>query len=239
MQPKRIAVVLDIDGTLIDSDSFLTVSRRPHVDAFLDFCFAQCAAVAIWTNASSSWAQSVVDILRDRDGRVRPWAFVWSGSKSTPVWKSRGSLYDGGWWLGDGCHDLHANAPGAKRLGKVFKGRQRAAQGFVPSRTIIIEDTPSNCRHNFGNAVYVPSYELGADGAEADGVLDVLLQYLQHLQHACDDVRSVEKRGWLYDQASWRAPVRVTSDRDRPCACWTCLQPAALQQERREEVPTR
>ena len=131
-----LALVLDIDGTLIDSKHCgTTIVKRPHVDAFLDYCFGSCA-VAIWTNASDAWARAAVDVLRDADGNLRPWAFVWDGNRSRRTCQDWGAFscdYDG---YGGGY------APGMKPLEKVYKSTTRRKLGFTKERSIIVEDTP-------------------------------------------------------------------------------------------------
>lgn len=213
-----LALVLDIDGTLIDSKHCgTTIVKRPHVDAFLDYCFGSCAGVAIWTNASDAWARAAVDVLRDADGNLRPWAFVWDGNRSRRTCQDWGAFscdYDG---YGGGY------APGMKPLEKVYKSTTRRKLGFTKERSIIVEDTPcalarrvagtprpppssrsahlllcpaprENCGRNYGNAVYVPSYEWDG-GMEGDDTLARLAEYLQLLA-AQPDVRLVEKRRW-------------------------------------------
>jgi len=47
---KKISLVLDMDGTLIDERN---KKARPHLEYFLDYCFSNCEAVGLWTAASS------------------------------------------------------------------------------------------------------------------------------------------------------------------------------------------
>ena len=133
-----LALVLDIDGTLIDSDGFGNLSRRPGLDAFLDWCFANCAAVALWTHGSLEWGDFVARLLVDSDGQRRPWAFVWGVERATPHMPTRleGSC------LADAMVDGRQ-----KRLSKVWDASSRRLLGFTRERTLIIEDTPSSeCR---------------------------------------------------------------------------------------------
>ena len=37
---------------------------------------------------------------------------------------------------------------------------------FTKQRTVIVEDTPQNCRYNYGNAIYVPTYKGGISSDE-------------------------------------------------------------------------
>ena len=192
-QCANLALIFDIDGTLVDSDAFGSVIiKRPGVDDLLDWCFANCAAVALWTLASHEWAEAVVDTLRCK-GRRREWAFVWSAERATSVIPTDPNRNDV-----DGL-GLYCGMDRQKRLQKVWSGARRRAQGFVPARTLIVEDTPSNCVRNYGNAIYVPTFE-HTEHAVADNVdatLHALQRYLAHLQSSVLDVRLVEKRCWL------------------------------------------
>ena len=88
-------IVLDIDGTLIDScteeearargiTAFVeTVDddgdcgiKRPFVDAFLTHCFEHFSHVAVWTMASREWADFIITKVLHRE--VEDFAFVWA-----------------------------------------------------------------------------------------------------------------------------------------------------------------
>jgi hypothetical protein len=207
-QKGDLAVVLDIDGTLIDSDRSLNVWKRPGVDAFLDSIFVSCAAVAIWTHAGESWASQVIDTLRDADGKRRPWSFVWCSARGV-VDRRRANDVDAG------CYSSAFSDCYIKPLQKIWKGARRRALGFTPARTLIIEDTPPNCARNYGNAIYVPTYEVDV-AREFDDVLPALAAFIDVLQRRlrCDNasVRSIEKRNWYSDYRGGRF-----------CCCATCL----------------
>lgn len=252
MKPPKLALVLDIDGTLIDStDCDTVIHKRPGVDRFLDDCFAMCKSVAIWTHAGRHWAQIVTqEVLLDADGQQRPWAFVWS-SERVAVYRpiNTSDYYD--------CYGL-VSRDRLKPLLKVWRGRARVELGFTPDDTLIIEDTPLNCKLNYGNAVYVASFS-AAD--TSDDVLPRLSRYLhmlgEQLVSQGTSVRNVEKRWWLHDvpsrliwqtsseatasgasawlpsdgewiQPSWIRASTTASNRHDPvahrrCVCYSCL----------------
>ena len=217
----RLALVLDIDGTLIDSsDCDTVIHKRPDVDAFLDDAFASCAAVAIWTHASSHWAKAVVNCLRDAHGEVRPWAFVWSDERGTwrPTWR-------------DCTDDYYSSGSRIKALRKVWNGAARTAAGFTRERTIIIEDTPSNCSRNYGNAFIVPTF--AHDDAAHDDALPRLSAYLHDLAQQAGrvgGVRHIEKRWWSEDGTAQLQGAAATGfdvrtcAQPRRCVCYQCLQ---------------
>ena len=83
-----------------------------------------------------------------------------------------------------------------KRLRKVWQSAHRRALGFTREQTIIIEDTPSNCSRNYGNALYVHSFRAGNSEKDDLYAAAVLTRYLAHLQRSAPlDVRRIEKRG--------------------------------------------
>ena len=64
---------------------------------------------------------------------------------------------------------------------------------FTRERTLIIEDTPQNCRYNYGNAIYVPTYRGGGRYLETDEVFERLRPYIEQELETCQDVRFVQK----------------------------------------------
>jgi len=168
---SRKGIVLDIDGTLIDSLTDVDIEKglsgrlqptyitsegdaifaRPHLQSFLDFCFDHFLGVGIWTAASRDWAEVVVAHVL---GNHRPWAFVWSSER------------------------LLTGPGSVKPLRKLWKSASRRLQGFQRHSTIIIEDTPKNCVHNYGNSVFVDSFDVTCSDAANDNSLLQLINYL-------------------------------------------------------------
>ena len=99
---NRPFLILDLDETLIYATERdlasppdfrvgpYAVYRRPHLTAFLDFCFA-AFDVAVWTSASHSYASEVVGhIFAGRQLR-----FLWTGHRCTPRFDPEtGERYD-------------------------------------------------------------------------------------------------------------------------------------------------
>ena len=216
-----LCLVLDIDGTLIDSCSAEHaaarglrsehvsppgvgsraggehVFKRPYVDEFLDFVCERFAHVAVWTLASPEWAGFVLAHVLQRP--ISDFAFVWCGDRASKV--SAGTTTGAALAA---KYDLCT--PGmyqhVKDLAKVWKNAAVRAQtgqpGFTRFNTLIVEDTPSNCVRNTGNAIYVPTFTCDDSRATAeDTILRKLCLYLDFLTCTCTNVRSHEKRGWL------------------------------------------
>ena len=63
--------------------------------------------------------------------------------------------------------------------------------GYSLERILFVDDTPSKLARNYGNAIYVRTFE----GAEGDSELPQLLKYLELIRHE-QNYRALEKRGW-------------------------------------------
>lgn len=186
-----LCLVLDIDGTLLSESVPLdcTVAgmrewMRPHLLAFLDFAFESFAAVAIWTAASSQWLNMFLQAVDPRGHRA--WAFTWTGSRCNLSRAQEGHGYS------DGLYPVYSKV---KRLSKVWEHKSLSGLGYSRSSTLIVDNTPDVCRFNYGNAIYIDTFE--DDGS--DNWLLVLTSYLQTLiakHHAGISMRCVEKRGW-------------------------------------------
>lgn len=196
-----LCLVLDIDGTLLSEaandcahaavenvSEQLRAMLRPHLQDFLDAAFASCGAVGLWTAASRDWLHVFLR-LADPE-RQRPWAFTWSADRIS---------------LGLEGHieGLYPVRTKQKRLRKIWRNKALRALGYTPRTTLIVDNTPSVCRHNYGNAIYIKTYGDEEQGEAAtdssDDHLLVLLAYLRELHDkACAGVsmRCVEKRCW-------------------------------------------
>lgn len=71
--------------------------------------------------------------------------------------------------------------------------RKIQRNGFSLDRILAVDDTPQKLERNYGNAIYIRPYQ----GEEEDGELILLARYLSSL-HTCDNVRTLEKRGWRH-----------------------------------------
>lgn len=69
--------------------------------------------------------------------------------------------------------------------------RQR---GLTRWNTLIVEDSPSNCLRNYGNAIYVRPFDILSQ--QRDEELHYLKTYFQRTLHGCANVRQVDKQSW-------------------------------------------
>jgi len=172
---EPILLVLDLDETLLHAsvsglgyesdftDTFYYYYKRPHVDEFLRRA-SKSFRMAIWSSASTSYVlQAAEKILPPIE-----WEFLWGRERNTLAY----------------CAEEHA-----RYHIKDFKKLRK--KGINIERALMIDDTPSKCERNYGNAIYIPAYEGGEDD-----VLPILADYLETLKDV-PNVRKVEKRGWL------------------------------------------
>lgn len=199
LMPKSpLCLVLDIDGTLLAESENVSVETmasllRPNLDEFLDYAFASFSAVAIWTAGSKEWLDAFLEAA-DPDGR-RQWAFTWSYSRISWV-RMEGETPEEPAWQ-------HV-----KRLSKIWKNKALRAQGFSPRTTLIVDNNPSVCLTNYGNAIYIKTYsdvedpsvmKWDGEGDGRDDWLLALMEYLKHLhetQVPGETICHIDKRGW-------------------------------------------
>jgi len=184
-------IVLDIDGTLMDnglsSDNHdgISCSRflyfRPGLINFLDYCLKHCASVSIWTAGNEEWMSGFIKALPCRFREA--FLFTWHIKRCNVKYQRTGLMT--------------TKLVILKRLNKVWSKKWTKKIGMTRNNTIIIEDTPSNCLNNYGNAVYVSEYNRFKLKAQEDDTLPKLQLYLDHLS-AHQTVRNIEKRNWMF-----------------------------------------
>lgn len=169
-------LVLDIDETLLHAtESELSIAhdfksgqyyvyKRPYVDQFLAYCEAEFK-VAIWTSSSAFYADSIV---RNLFGDNYPLEFIFSRERCVTKFDYELFQYDY-----------------IKDLRKVKK------KGFNLEEVIMLDDTPSKLRRNYGNLVRIREFT----GDPLDKELELLVPYLSWLKEKVD-IRKIEKRNW-------------------------------------------
>lgn len=183
-EDKNILLILDLDETLIHSLPSGTrldydfkvfdyeVIKRPYLEHFIFNC-SKYFRLAVWSSGSDDYVEEIVKhIFPDT---IKP-EFVWGRSRATycPIRDiDTSGIYDPG-------HFYYI-----KKLKKI------KPLGYTLEKTIIIDDTPSKSKDNYGNAIYVKAFTGEADDRE----LLFLAEYLIGLKD-CKDVRKIEKRGW-------------------------------------------
>ena len=169
-------LILDLDETLIHAvDAPLQsqydfkvgpyfVYKRPHVDKFLE-SVSSAFRLGVWSSSTSDYVAVVVKHLF---GRKHFLQFHWGRDRCV-------QRYDPEWLS---CYWV-------KDLKKVKRA------GYDLNRVLVVDDTPQKLERNYGNAVYVRSFE----GNPSDNELQQLAPYLLSLAD-CANVRTIEKRAW-------------------------------------------
>jgi len=173
-----LRIVLDIDGTLIKiPDGSSTVTLRPYVIEFLNFCFNTFEKVSIWTAATPEWARFVLAHLTvSNGGKEFPFDFVYSREKcSTKIIQN--SFYPEQMYI--------------KPLRKVWK----SCPGYDRHNTVIVDDIPETFQDNYGNGIPITSYFGGFD----ENLINLIsfLTNLNEIYKECSTIRYVDKRNWM------------------------------------------
>lgn len=189
-----LLVVLDLDETLIHSRGYMEgVSYdfiipqsvddpaplygtviRPGVDEFLDYLFEENAfEVGVWTSATPDYAQVVIDNVF---GPEREPLFVFARDRCVRTFMPSFGPYGA-------SHETVL----IKDLKKV-----RRETGYEYNRMIAIDDHAPYFQRQYSNLVAVPEFT----GKQERAVFPHLMRYLDKLARL-DNVRPVEKRGWL------------------------------------------
>lgn len=168
-------LILDLDGTLIycEDERDHKIKTRPFLAEFIRFCFQHCETVSIWSAGSPQYVKMIVEhILQPMvpDGHF----FIIRNRDMTHI----------------SYHHDHIRVE--KRLKRLWKSRKCRDRGMRPHNTIIVDDNPEVCTRNYGNAIYVEPYR----GDDPDFTLLILKEYLLYILDR--DVRSIEKRYWLW-----------------------------------------
>lgn len=190
-----LLVVLDLDECLIHSRGYVPgkaydfiIPRdvddpeplygtmiRPGTDEFLDFLFdSQDFKVGVWTSATADYADVVIHNVF---GPHRQPSFVFSRERCVKTWDYRGQLYGSG-------------QPEQLLLKDLKKVKKHT--GYDYDRMVAIDDNPVYYARQYSNLIKVPEYRARPEKP----VFPHLMSYLEKLAKL-DNVRPVEKRGWL------------------------------------------
>lgn len=211
-----LSLILDIDGTLIAEGRHIhRIMLRPGVVEFLQQCKRRGYLLAIWTAASPAWAYGVATKLcklvqNDKHECSleckRTFEFVWTGerqrSRKVPaVYYSDAD--DHCRWCGPYKHDCRqcmcwqyayaCPCRHTKDLRKIWYAEDDSTKSFgTKHRTLIIENTPQKCIHNYGNAIYVPTFKFPEDEKDKH-IFTKLGAYLETELESVSSVRAVQK----------------------------------------------
>jgi carboxy-terminal domain RNA polymerase II polypeptide A small phosphatase len=169
-------IVFDLDETLIHaSENELTlpcdfkfdtyfVYQRPYLQKLL-LDISKHFSIGIWSSADDDYVNRIVEQITPP---TVEYLMIWGRSKCSV---RRDVVYD------TYCFE--------KRLDKLKK------KGFTLEQILVVDDSPSKARTNYGNAIYIKEFR----GDTNDCELEFLYNYLLNFK-SMESVRKVEKRGW-------------------------------------------
>lgn len=175
-------LILDLDETLIyATEKELGVSpdfqfdkyfvyKRPYLDNFL-LDISNHFAIGIWSSADDTYVTEIVKNIKPHNVEFE---IIWGRSRCS----LKRDLNSGNYYF-------------EKRLAKLKK------RGFKLQQIIIVDDTPSKSKYNYGNAIYIKEFL----GDTTDVELKYLHDYLLTLKTVVN-VRKIEKRGWRTNKDS-------------------------------------
>lgn len=165
-------IVLDLDGTLI-SDTIRPAYTRPFLDLFFRFIFMTFETVSIWTAASEEWYQEAYETL------LKP---LLNGKKFYKVYTSKNCTYK---MLHSeyGCYSFSTTV---KHLKKFW----RRNKDFTRYNTLIVDNTSTTYKFNYGNAIHIKTFEYDKNDIE----LLKLIKWLCKNIIGCDNVRTLSGR---------------------------------------------
>ncbi len=182
----KILLILDLDETLIyATENPLSrppdfqvlgyyVYKRPYLEEFIRGC-NQHFTLAIWSSASDDYVEAIVKQIIPSNIAL---AFVWGRSRCT--FCATTHVFNLDHYV-----DYFNHYNYIKVLKKVTK------RGYSLERVLIVDDTPSKAKRNYGNVIYPTEY----NGELTDQELPLLLTYLHSLKNI-PNVRILEKRNW-------------------------------------------
>ena len=166
-------LVLDVDGTLVaeTGDDTTLPKPRPHLQEFLQFAFKNFEKVAVWSAASPQWINPIVEkVIKP----PQPFHFVWVNICVTRQARASRECY--------GTVDV------VKPLRKLTKKFPEYAE----HNTLILDDTPSTYKQNYGNAIGISSYTGGEDDTELLKVMEWITQWKEEY-HQTGTIRHIHK----------------------------------------------
>ncbi|CAF1284586.1 unnamed protein product [Adineta ricciae] len=189
LHPRKL-LVLDIDGTLVFAEDksqvthmeieqnhhfeleegSILVWKRPDIDEFLEWCLEQYD-VGVWSASGSEYVHAVVDHIFPEHLRSKL-KFIWTSSRCTRRYHQR-SL------------DVYGVPFTIKKLRKLWR---RKTNSYNRRNTLILDDSPSTYRENYGNAIPIASYAASSKDRELQRIKSLLETLI-----LSNDVRTIHK----------------------------------------------
>lgn len=183
-------LILDLDQTLIHSESFLGndyledgmydfkfpnnethfyyTRKRPYLKEFIDYAFMNFN-VGVWTAAGRQYATTILENIGVDINKLE----IFYCDENCTIEMD----YD--------TRDYH----GIKNLSKLKK------KGYDLEQVLIVDDVPYTAKNNYGNLIRIKPFMYNTSDRE----LEKLMKYLDTIKDATR-VRNIEKRGWDSDK---------------------------------------
>ncbi|CAB9511360.1 expressed unknown protein [Seminavis robusta] len=205
---QRLGLVFDIDGTLIleTENTAEEIVLRPGSMEFLQWCQQRGHALALWTAASDfhldRCVKTICPLVAPHDDKPcqgakcnKTFEFAWCHSKLKQQEQTKLTFDVSQLQYTYACPCRYT-----KDLKKVWKaarcakGKQHRMFGRK-ERTLMIENTPQQCIDNFGNAIYVPTYDdpASASFTAEQEMWERLKKFLVQELEQAPDIREVRK----------------------------------------------
>jgi hypothetical protein len=151
------------------------VFLRPHVIDLLVYCFNHFTSISLWTAASERWLTSIATFLTVRINERKQQEMIPSLQVISQQKKEEKAQYYQFTllWGSKRCrhrkyltHDMYLNVFSMTRqnitkpLKKIWRAVSRRSLGFSRHNTLIIDDTSSTYKDNYGNALPMPSFNI-------------------------------------------------------------------------------
>lgn len=179
--PKKLLIVLDLNGTLLVRDRYLNTSEnRPHVVKFLEYCFEH-HRVAIW---SSARRRNVLEMLTRlfTPQQIPQLVAIWSRQESRlgELINEKVQVYKQLHWFWD---DPIVQASACRSRDPDLPGTERSDPGFGKwdqTNTVLVDDSLEKADSEPYNLVQVEEFT-GNAGSTQEDVLGAVLAYIEDL----------------------------------------------------------
>lgn len=205
LNPSRLLLILDLNGTLLARTTHIAFTPRPHLSSFLTYAFAN-HSILIWSSAQPKNVHAICEKLFTQAERHRLLG-EWGRDtlELTPEqYAQRVQVY--------------------KRLNRVWmdEALQRSHPGFnkgerwSQNNTLLIDDSVLKASAQPFNHVEVPEFVNSGGGGEAkagkESVLAQVLEYLEEARRWSDVSAFVRKRRFAVKKKAGRE-----EQQQRPC----------------------
>ena len=166
-----IAVILDLDGTLISEVASIYDSTflRPGAVQLINWLFENFETVGIWTAATKWWFE---EQYRTHFEPIitRPFHLTWFVERCVEV--SRGEAF---------MLDAMPGRVKIKPLVKIVESPFGKERGITLKNILIVDDTTQTYERNYGNAIPVKRYYGEPDDIELELVkMEILKKVMKH-----------------------------------------------------------